>query len=56
MSITLSPVPMPDETLFCEDCEEDTPHVSISTELLSNPGVIGYNLECETCMLSWDWR
>jgi hypothetical protein len=55
MSITLSPIAKPDEVLFCEDCEEDTNHVSMLTELHSNPGVKGYNLECAPCSLSWDW-
>lgn len=48
--------PMEDETLFCDLCEEETLHVSMLTSLAENPLAKFYALECEICMLSWEWN
>jgi hypothetical protein len=48
--------PMPEETLFCEICEDETLHVPMVTALNTNPLARFYQLECEICMLSWEWK
>jgi len=54
---TLLPLsPMEDETLFCEDCQEDTLHMSFLTALNTNPLAKFYELRCEPCMLSSEWN
>jgi len=55
-TIQLSPSRIEDTEQWCDICEEETLHISMATELHSNPGVIGYLLECEPCTLSWEWK
>jgi hypothetical protein len=52
--LPLSPIPSTEQ--FCEDCEEETLHVSYITALNTNPLARYYALECEPCMLSRDWH
>ena len=52
---TLSPVHLDDAIEFCDDCGEETNHVSLFTRF-TNTGETGYLLNCETCMLSWEWN
>jgi hypothetical protein len=51
--LPLSPIPSTER--FCEDCEEETLHVSYITALNTNPLARYYELACEPCMLSRDW-
>ena len=54
--VTLSPIPLDDVEKWCDICEDQTLHVSYITEFQNKPGVKGYLLECEPCMLSIDWH
>jgi hypothetical protein len=56
MSAILPLSPIPSTEQFCEDCEEETLHVSYITALNTNPLARYYALECEPCMLSRDWH
>lgn len=52
---TLSPVHLDDAIEFCDDCGEETNHVSLFTRFTQS-GETGYLLNCEVCMLSWEWN
>jgi hypothetical protein len=54
-TITLSPTHLDDAIEFCENCGEETNHVSLFT-VIAESAQTGYLLECETCMLSWEWN
>jgi len=54
IQIELSPAPIEDTVQECEFCGEDTLHISVFTRFTT--GRTGYLLECEPCMLSWDWQ
>jgi hypothetical protein len=57
VSNTLLPLsPMEDETVYCDMCEEETNHVAMLTALNTNPLAKFYALECEICILSWEWN
>lgn len=54
ITIQLSPSPIEDTVQHCEMCEDETLHISVFTRFTT--GRTGYLLECEPCMLSWDWQ
>lgn len=54
--VELSPVPVGDTEEFCDVCGEETYHVSTLSEFHSQPGVLGYLLECEPCLMSLEWH
>jgi hypothetical protein len=56
MSVTLPLSPMEDVTQFCDECGEETLHVAMLTSLAENPLAKFYQLECEICMLAWEWN
>ena len=56
MSVTLPLSPMEDVTQFCDECDEETLHIAMLTSLAENPLAKFYQLECEICMLSWEWN
>ena len=51
--LPLSPIPSTEQ--FCDECGEETLHVSYITALNTNPLARYYELACEPCMLSRDW-
>jgi len=55
IQIELSPSPAEDTIQHCEMCEDDTLHISVFTRF-TGTGQTGYLVECEPCMLAWDWR
>ena len=55
ITIQLSPSPIEDTVQHCDMCEDETLHISVSTKFTAT-GEYGYLLECEPCMLSWDWQ
>jgi len=54
IKIELSPTPLEDTEQYCDMCEDETLHISMLTRFTD--GRAGYLLECEPCMLSWDWK
>jgi len=54
IQIQLSLAPIEDTVQYCDVCEDETLHISMLTNFES--GETGYLLECEPCMLSWEWK
>ena len=55
-TIQISPVRIEDTERWCDVCDEETLHVSTLTFLTENPLDKFDQLECEICMLSWEWN
>ena len=53
-TLQLSPVHLDDEFVHCDECGEETNHISMFTRFIAS-GETGYALECEGCTLTWEW-
>lgn len=54
ITLQLSPTSLQDEVVHCDDCDEETNHISMFARVIAS-GETGYYLACEPCSLTWEW-